>query len=181
MGMSRTVAVIADTHMPRRGSVLPPACLTLIAGADLLIHAGDVSDGAGLSYLEALGPPLLAVHGNVDDDEVRRHLPAERIVEVGQTAIAVIHDAGAADGRLARMRRRFPDCRAVIFGHSHIPLHQRAPDGFRIINPGSPTDRRRQPRHSMAVLELDESGIREVAFHAVDEPPGPLDDGLIVT
>ncbi len=181
MGMSRTVAVISDTHMPRRGSVLPPACLALIAGADLLIHAGDVSDGTSLAYLEALGPPLLAVHGNVDDDEVRRHLPAVRIVEIGPTVIGVTHDAGPADGRLARLRRRFPDCRAVVFGHSHIPLHQIAADGFRIVNPGSPTDRRRQPRHSMALLELDEHGIRAVRFHAVDEPPGELDGGLIVT
>lgn len=167
--------------MPRRGSVLPPACLPLIAGADLLIHAGDLSDGAALAYLETLGPPLVAVHGNVDDDEVRRHLPAERIVDVGGVAIAVTHDAGPAHGRLARMRDRFPRCGAVIFGHSHIPLHQSAPDGFRIINPGSPTDRRRQPRHSMALVELADGEVQDVAFHAVDDPPGRLDAGLVVT
>lgn len=178
---THTIAVISDTHMPSRGRELPEPCRDLIVDADLLIHAGDVSDGAALSLMETLGPPLVAVHGNVDDAEVRRHLPPERAVEVGGVVLAVTHDAGAADGRLERLRRRFPRCDAVIFGHSHIPMHRVADDGFAIINPGSPTDRRRQPRHTMALILIEEGRIMEVAFHAVDDPPGPLPAALVAT
>jgi predicted phosphodiesterase len=90
------------------------------------------------------------VHGNVDDAEVRAALPATTTVTVaGGAEIAVIHDAGTARGRLERLRKAFPHARAVVFGHSHIPLHERAADGFQIFNPGSPTDRRRQPAFTM--------------------------------
>ena len=175
----KTIAVISDTHMPRRARALPPACLQRISAADLLIHAGDVSDGASLAYLETLGPPLVAVHGNVDTDEVRRRLPAERVVEVGPLALGVTHDAGPPDGRVSRLRRRFPACEAAIFGHTHIPMRRAGHDGFLILNPGSPTDKRRQPRFSMLTLRIGERGISDIAFHAVDEPAGPLPDELI--
>ena len=178
---THTIAVISDTHMPSRGRALPGPCRELIAETDLLIHAGDVSDGAALSLMETLGPPLVAVHGNVDDAEVRRHLPPEQVVEVGGVVLGVIHDAGAAEGRLKRLRRRFPTCNAVIFGHSHIPMHRVADDGFAIVNPGSPTDRRRQPRHTMALIRIEAGGIREVAFRTVDDPPGPLPPALVAT
>lgn len=178
---AHTVAVISDTHMPSRGPELPRACTELIAGADLLVHAGDFSDGAALALMEALGPPLVAVHGNVDDDEVRRHLPSEKVVELGGVMLGITHDAGPAAGRLERLRRRFPGSDAVIFGHSHIPMHRVADDGFAIINPGSPTDRRRQPRHTMVLLRIDGGRIGEVAFHAVDDPPGRLPAALVAT
>ena len=103
---------------------------------------------------EALGPPVAAVHGNVDAPDLRALLPATRIVEADGARIAMVHDAGPAKGRLARMRRRFPDTDAVVFGHSHVPLHERADDGFQIFNPGSPTDRRRQPRHTMGLARV---------------------------
>jgi predicted phosphodiesterase len=86
----------------------------------------------------------------------------------------VVHDAGLEAGRLARMRRRFPGADGVVFGHSHIPLHEAAPDGFFILNPGSPTDRRRQPRCSMAEIALVRGAPPAVSFWAVDDPPGPL-------
>jgi uncharacterized protein len=97
----------------------------------------------------------VAVYGNVDDAEVRAALPAVATVLAEGARIGVVHDAGPAKGRLARMRRRFPDADAVVFGHSHIPLHERAPDGFQIFNPGSPTERRRAPAHTMGMLHAE--------------------------
>ena len=145
------IAVISDTHLPRGSRALPAACVGRLRRADLILHAGDFVVRAVLDDLEALGPPVAAVHGNVDSPELRSLLPAERIVDVGGARIGMVHDAGPASGRLERLRRRFPDCDAVVFGHSHIPLYERTPDGFQIFNPGSPTDRRRQPVHTMGI------------------------------
>jgi putative phosphoesterase len=174
------VAVVADTHLPRRGSgLLPPACRDAIAAADLVVHAGDLADLAALAMLRTLGPPLVAVHGNADAPAVRAALPATAAVDLPGLRLAVTHDAGAEAGRLARLRRRFPDAGAVVFGHSHVPLLARADDGFLILNPGSPTDRRRQPRPSMAVMEVAEGRPPAVSFLAVDDPAGPLRDDLV--
>src|ERR687896_33476 len=154
------IAVISDTHMPRGGRRLPDACVERIASADLLLHAGDLMTVEVLRELEAIGPPVAAVHGNMDTAELRRRLPAERVVEVGGAHIAMVHDAGPRAGRLERMRRRFGDrADAVVFGHSHIPLHERADDGFQIFNPGSPTDRRRQPRHTMGLAHASDGAV----------------------
>jgi uncharacterized protein len=98
------------------------------------------------------------VHGNVDSAELRERLPEARTVEAAGARIAILHDAGPARGRLARMRLRFPDADAVVFGHSHIPLHESG-DGFQIFNPGSPTDRRRQPRHTMGVARVERGSV----------------------
>jgi putative phosphoesterase len=97
---------------------------------------------------------VLAVYGNVDDAELRAVLPETAMVEAHGTRIAVIHDAGAARGRLERLRKMFPDADAVVFGHSHIPLHERDADGFQIFNPGSPTERRRSPGHTMGLARM---------------------------
>lgn len=142
--------MISDTHLPRGARRLPVACLERLRAADLVLHAGDLVGAAFLDELEAIGPPVAAVRGNVDDAAIRRRLPERRVVDAGGAAIGMVHDAGPATGRLERLRARFPGCAAVVFGHSHIPLHETAPDGFQILNPGSPTDRRRQPRHTMA-------------------------------
>jgi putative phosphoesterase len=147
------LAIISDTHLPRGARRLPAACAARQRDAELILHAGDLVNASVLEELGALGPPVAAVHGNVDSAEVRRLLPAERVVEAGGARIGMLHDAGPAAGRLERLRRRFPGCAAVVFGHSHIPLHERAPDGFQIFNPGSPTDRRRQPVHTMGAGE----------------------------
>jgi len=148
------LAIVADTHLPRGKRRLPQACVQRLRAADLILHAGDLSTVDVLRMFEALGPPVAAVHGNVDAPDVCALLPATRIVEADGARIAMVHDAGPATGRLARMRRRFPDADAVVFGHSHIPLYERAEDGFQIFNPGSPTDRRRQPRHTMGVARV---------------------------
>jgi uncharacterized protein len=163
------VAVISDTHMPRGGRRLPEACVERIAAADLLLHAGDLMTVEVLRALEAIGPPVAAVHGNMDSAELRRLLPAERVVDAGDARIAMIHDAGPRTGRLQRMRRRFGDrADAVVFGHSHLPLHERAADGFQIFNPGSPTERRRAPAHTMG-MALVESGT--LTFELIDLIP----------
>jgi putative phosphoesterase len=149
------IAVISDTHLPRGTRRLPEACVERIATADLLLHAGDFSTLEVLRELEAIGPPVLGVHGNVDSAELRRLLPAERVVDAGGARIALIHDAGSRAGRLARLRARFGDrAGAVVFGHSHMPLHEQADDGFQILNPGSPTERRRAPAHTMALIRV---------------------------
>ena len=146
------IAVISDTHIPRGPRRIPTACVDRMRTADLVIHAGDISTPEVLAGIEAIGPPVHAVFGNVDTAELREHLPESRFVEAGEARIAVVHDAGASKGRLSRMRRRFPDAAAVVFGHSHIPMHERSDDGgFQIFNPGSPTERRRQPRHTMGM------------------------------
>jgi putative phosphoesterase len=153
------IAIISDTHMPRSRRRLPEACVARLRTADLILHAGDLMRLSVLRELQAFGPPVTAVYGNVDDAEVRAALPAVAVVQVEGVQIAMIHDAGPAAGRLARMRRRFPDADAVVFGHSHIPLYERAADGFQIFNPGSPTERRRSPDHTMGVAHVEGSHL----------------------
>ncbi len=150
------LAVISDTHMPRGRRRLP---VEHLRDADLILHAGDFSTVGVLDELEAIGPPVHGVWGNVDEPALRERLPEERVVEAGGARIAMLHDAGPAKGRLERMRIRFPGADAVVFGHSHIPLHEER-DGFQIFNPGSATDRRRQPRHTMGVAEVEDGNVR---------------------
>ena len=147
------LAIISDTHMPKGDRAIPEACLQRLRCADAILHAGDLVETAVLRAIEALGPPVHAVYGNVDEPDVRRLLPAVRAVEVEGVRIFLVHDAGPADGRLGRLRRRFPDADAIVFGHSHLPLHEQA-DGLQIFNPGSPTERRRAPRHTMGLAEV---------------------------
>ncbi len=144
------LAIISDTHLPRGSRRLPDACVARLGAADLILHAGDLLTLGVLRELELLGP-VVAVHGNVDDAAVRATLPSTATVQAKGHRIAMVHDAGPARGRMARMRARFADVEAVVFGHSHIPLHERAGDGFQIFNPGSPTERRRAPRHTMGI------------------------------
>jgi putative phosphoesterase len=149
------IAVLADTHMPKGGRVLSGRCVELLRGAEATLHAGDLFALETLREIEGLCPgPVHAVYGNVDEAELRELLPETVEVELGGARIAMIHDAGPAKGRVGRMRRRFPDADAVVFGHSHLPLHEEK-DGFQIFNPGSPTERRRAPRHSMGLLRVE--------------------------
>lgn len=153
------IAVIADTHMPKGERALPEECVEKIRSAEALIHAGDFSAASVLADIEALCPVVLAVHGNVDDAELRRRLPELLELEVAGHTVAVVHDSGPRGGRLSRLRARFPAADAVVFGHSHMPLHEEE-GGFQIFNPGSPTERRRAPRRSMGLLHAASSGLR---------------------
>jgi hypothetical protein len=157
--MGALIAVLADTHMPKGNRALPPACVEKIRAAEAVIHAGDFFAASVLEELRELNPRIVAVHGNVDEPALREELPESIEVEFSGHTVAVVHDTGPSKGRLARMRLRFPEADAVVFGHSHLPLHEEE-DGFQIFNPGSPTERRRAPRHSMGLLHPTAAGLR---------------------
>ena len=152
------LAIISDTHMPRGNRAIPEACLARLRAADAILHAGDLVAMEVLELLESLGPPIHAVHGNVDEPEVAMRLPAVRVVEAEGARIAMTHDGGPADRRLDRLRARFPDADAVVFGHSHLPLHEER-DGFAIFNPGSPTERRRSPHHTLGIARVEHGRV----------------------
>jgi putative phosphoesterase len=146
--------------MPRGGRRLPKACVAELAAADLIVHAGDFVAVSVLEELRGLAP-VEAVYGNMDESALRESLPKELVVEVGRARIGVVHIPGPAAGREARLAARFPDCGAVVYGHTHIPQVERfGPGGVWILNPGSPTERRRGPVHSMLVLEVERAEIR---------------------
>ena len=152
------LAIISDTHLPRGGRALPPACVEHLRGADAILHAGDLMELSVLQELEQLGPPVHAVRGNVDSAQLQARLPLTRTVDADGAMIALVHDAGPAAGRLDRLRRRFPEADAVVFGHSHIPL-QETRAGFTIFNPGSPTERRRSPHHTMGLATAHHGSV----------------------
>ena len=147
------VAVLADTHMPRGGRRLPDACVERLRAADLILHAGDVVAEPVFEELAALGPPVHAVHGNMDDAALRQRLPRTLVVDAGGLRIGMTHDPGPRVGREDRLAGRFPGCAAVVYGHTHEPQVSRAGEAW-ILNPGSPTERRRAPSHTMLVLGL---------------------------
>ena len=147
------VAVIADTHMPRGARRLPAACVERLRSADLILHAGDIVSAEVLVELESIGPPVHAVHGNMDEASLRERLPGTLVVEVASLPIGMTHDAGPRAGREERLARRFPDCAAVVDGHTHQPQVARVGNVW-ILNPGSPTERRRAPGHTMLALTV---------------------------
>ena len=157
--MAMLIAIISDTHLPRGSRALPAACLARLRDADLILHAGDLSALTVLDQLNEIGSPVYAVHGNVDDLAVRQRLPEAVELDLTGSVVAMIHDAGPSQGRLKRLRARFPRADAVIFGHSHIPLHETGEDGFQIFNPGSPTERRRSPHHTMGLARIENGSI----------------------
>jgi putative phosphoesterase len=154
--VSPLAVVIADTHIPRRARTLPEGLTPYFERADLVLHAGDLIDPALLDELAAYAP-VEAVRGNLDPPKAG--LPETLELELGGVRVAMIHDSGPRRGRRARVRRRFPDARVVVFGHSHIPLLEDE-DGLMLLNPGSSTDRRRQPRHTFALLHAEEGKAR---------------------
>ena len=146
--------MLSDTHAPRRWRGCPTPVAEHLRGADLILHAGDVCTADVLDELAGFAP-VRAVLGNNDGPDVAAWGALETAsFELDGLPVAMVHDAGPATGRTARMRRRFPDARLVVFGHSHIPLDETG-DGVRIFNPGSPTDRRRQPRGTIGVLRIE--------------------------
>jgi putative phosphoesterase len=148
------VVILSDTHAPRRWRGCPPRVAEYLRQADLILHAGDVCTADVLTELTGYAP-VVAVLGNNDPRDVADWGAAPTAeLDLDGLSVAMVHDSGAAAGRLLRLRRRFPHADLVVFGHSHIPLDEAAP-GLRIFNPGSPTDRRRQPHGTLGVLEID--------------------------
>jgi len=152
------IAVIADTHMPRGARVLPDACLERLQKADLILHAGDLTGEAFLDELSSLGPPLAAVLGNMDEAAVRERLPEERVVDAAGARIGMVHIPGPSAGRAERLAARFPGCHVIVYGHTHVAEMVRL-RGTWILNPGSPTERRRSPARSMLWLTVTADGI----------------------
>jgi putative phosphoesterase len=137
---------------------MPTSCIEVMRSADLILHAGDIVTDEVLDELKALGPGVEAVHGNMDSVALREKLPAQKTIEVNGASLALVHDSGPAVGRLERLRRRFPGVDAVVFGHSHMPLHE-SREGFQIFNPGSPTERRRAPHRTMGIATAENGSI----------------------
>ena len=158
------MAVISDTHMPRGPRTLPERCVEILRSADAILHAGDFMRIEVLRDLQALGPPVHAVYGNVDDALLRASLPERLVVPLGGVRVGMIHIAGARTGRLERLRRAFPDADAVVFGHSHMPEHDER-DGFQVFNPGSPTERRRAPTRTMGLATIEAGSISFELIH----------------
>ena len=132
--------------------------MRLLGSAGLVLHGGDFVTGGVLEELRTIGPPLEGVYGNMDDAAVRQALPAQRVVEVAGVRIGMLHDAGPRAGREARLAARFEDCDAVVYGHTHVPQVERFQHLW-ILNPGSPTERRSSPVHSMLVLSVRQGRI----------------------
>ena len=145
--------MISDTHMPRGSRKLPDACVERLAAAEAILHAGDFMELEVLHSCTNSARRCTRCAGNVDSAQLITRLPLMRTVQFEDVRIGMVHDAGPSSGRLARMRRRFPGTQAVVFGHSHTPLHEEQ-DGFQIFNPGSPTERRRAPRHTMGIATI---------------------------
>jgi putative phosphoesterase len=160
------IAVLSDTHAPRFWKRMPSEVARRLNGADLILHAGDVCHAYVLEELAALAP-VRAVLGNNDAADVANWGAPETLqLDLEGLEVGMIHDAGPANGRLPRMRRRFPTARLVVFGHSHIPLDLEDAD-LRIFNPGSPTDRRRQPHGTVGLLRVEDGALLEARIEPV--------------
>jgi putative phosphoesterase len=169
------VVVISDTHVPDFAAALPSAMLCAFEGADVILHAGDVTSPGVLDELSRFAPVHVAL-GNNDGDGVRRWGATEQVrLELEGVRIRMLHDAGPREGREGRMRRLFPDANVVVFGHSHIPIDATAPDGLRLFNPGSPTWKRRQPLPTYGVLSVADGRVLGTAI--VELPAHPRDTG----
>jgi len=164
--MATRVLLVADTHVPKRARHLPRELLRAAAEVDLIVHAGDWVEVEALDALSALAP-VLGVWGNNDGAALRARLPEVARAEIDGVRVAVIHETGAAAGREKRMDAAFPDADLLVFGHSHIPWDTVTPRGLRLLNPGSPTDRRRQPDCTLMTATLADGDVRDVRLRAV--------------
>lgn len=161
--------LLADTHVPKRARDLPAPVWDAVDAADVVVHAGDWVDVALLDALEARSRRLLACWGNNDGPALRARLPEVARAEIGGVRIAVVHETGAAAGREERCAAAYPDTDVLVFGHSHIPWDTTTRTGLRLLNPGSPTDRRRQPACTYLTLEARNGGVEDVTLHRL--PP----------
>ena len=153
----RVVAVLADTHLPRGKRRLPDECVRRCEAADLIVHAGDVVERSVLEELARLAP-VEAVYGNMDEPALRESLPQRQVLDVDGARIGLVHIPGPRAGRERRLTGWFPGCDAIVYGHTHVPQVERH-DGVWILNPGSPSDRRKAPTHTMIELTVDGSAV----------------------
>ncbi|KQQ49667.1 MULTISPECIES: metallophosphoesterase [unclassified Plantibacter] len=160
--MSTSLLLISDTHLPKRAKALPDAVWAAVDAADLVVHAGDWVDEATLDALEQRATRLVGVFGNNDGPGLRARLPEVARFEVDGVRFAVVHETGAATGRERRADEAYPDTDVLVFGHSHIPWDTVSPAGLRLLNPGSPTDRRRQPQCTMMTARVDDGVLADV-------------------
>jgi putative phosphoesterase len=159
--------LIADTHLPKRARDLPAAVWAQVDAVDVVFHAGDWVEPALLDALEARAKRLVGCWGNNDGDELRRRLPERADVVLDGVRFTVVHETGASGGRDARMAKAYPDTDVLVFGHSHIPWDTTAETGLRLLNPGSPTDRRRQPFCTYMTATVQDSVLADVELHRV--------------
>jgi hypothetical protein len=165
--MAIRLLLLADTHLPQRARALPDEVWRAVDDADVVFHAGDWVDVALLDELEQRSARLIGVWGNNDGPALRARLPEVATVELEGLRFAMIHETGAAAGREARADAAFPAADVLIFGHSHIPWDTLSPRGMRLLNPGSPTDRRRQPQCTYVTAVVDAGALRDVVLHGL--------------
>jgi len=163
--------IIADTHLPKRARDLPDEVWGAAEAADVVLHAGDWVDVALLDELEARAARLVGVHGNNDGPALRSRLPEVARAELGGVRFAVVHETGGKAGREERCAAAYPDVDVLVFGHSHIPWDTTAATGLRLLNPGSPTDRRREPYRTYLTATATGGVLSDVVLHRID--PGP--------
>jgi putative phosphoesterase len=161
--------LISDTHLPRRAKDLPAPVWTAAEAADVVIHAGDWCEAGLLDELERRTRRVIGVVGNNDGPDLAARLPEVARADLGGLRLAVVHDSGQATGREARSAAAYPDADLLVFGHSHIPWDTMAVTGLRLINPGSPTDRRQQPFGTYVTATISDGELRDVTFHRL--PP----------
>jgi len=160
--------LLADTHVPTRARQLPEQVWRAVDEADLVVHAGDWVDAATLDALQRRASSLVGVWGNNDGDELRARLPFVASTTVDGIRLSVVHETGPAAGREKRMDAEYPDTDLLVFGHSHIPWDTTTPRGLRLLNPGSPTDRRRQPHRTYMTLTLDAGAVNDVRLVSIE-------------
>jgi putative phosphoesterase len=163
--MAARLLLLADTHVPKRARDLPAEVWRAVEDADVVVHAGDWVDVLLLDELEARTSRLVACWGNNDHGELRERLPEVARVEVEGVRVGVVHETGQAKGREQRMSAAYADLDVLVFGHSHIPWDTVTSTGLRLLNPGSPTDRRRQPHCTYMTATAENGGLSDVVLH----------------
>ena len=166
--------LLADTHVPKRARRMPDQVWDEVERADVVVHAGDWVDVSLLDELEARSARLVGVYGNNDGPDLRARLPEVARETLGGVRFGVVHETGASTGREQRCEAAYPDLDVLVFGHSHVPWDTTTPRGLRLLNPGSPTDRRRQPHCTYLTLTADGGRMRDVELHRLPvRSPGP--------
>ena len=161
------LVLIADTHVPKRAKDLPAELWSAAEAADVVVHAGDWVDEALLDRIEQRCRRLVGVWGNNDGPALRARLPEVARAELAGVRLAVVHETGPSGGREARCSAAYPDVDVLVFGHSHIPWDTTTGSGLRLLNPGSPTDRRREPQCTYMTATVDRGAITDVSLHPV--------------